>query len=255
VLIEHGFIKGQGGENDVVIIAGTGAQSAKETKVLCEDAAEVGAQFVLVLTPSVWPPLMTRDNIIKFHRKIADASPVPTMIYNFPTVTAGLDLDSSIIAQLAQHPNIVGTKLSCGNIGKLHRLTTTPHITPSTFAVFPGRSDVFLQGLLSGSSGAICALPNLFPCVHVKLWKLWKEGKMDEAMKIQGLLAHGDWAMSKIGGVSGVKGAISQWFGYGTPTVRSPLTPADPAKLKSEEAGPLEKLLEMERALEEASKQ
>lgn len=62
------------------------------------------------------------------------------MVYNFPVVTAGLNLDSDIIGELAQHPNIVGTKLSCGTIGKLHRLTST--VPASKFATFPGVSDV-----------------------------------------------------------------------------------------------------------------
>src|SRR6266481_2949557 len=112
--------------------------------------------------------------------KVADASPIPTMIYNFPRVTAGIDLDSSIITELATHPNIVGVKLSCGNIGKLHRITTATKL--SEFAVFPGRSDVFAQGLLSGSAGGIVALANIAPKVHTRLFKLWTEGNQDEAM-------------------------------------------------------------------------
>lgn len=176
------------------------------------------------------------------------------MIYNFPTVTAGLDLDSSLIAELAAHPNIVGTKLSCGNIGKLHRLTTTPHITPDTFAVFPGRSDVFLQALISGSSGAICALPNIVPRLHVKLYDLWKAGKLDEALKIQELLCHGDWATNKVGGVSGVKTVISQAFGYGSGVVRSPLTQVAAEKVLSTEGDILRKMIEMEKGLEDKFK-
>lgn len=89
------------------------------------------------------------------------------MIYNFPVVTAGQDLDSDTISTLAEHPNIVGVKLSCGNIGKLHRLTT--RFPTSEFAVFAGRSDVFLQGLLSNSWCVIGALVNIFPKLHRRL--------------------------------------------------------------------------------------
>ena len=96
--------------------------------------------------------------------QVADESPIPIMIYNFPTVTAGLDLDSDTITTLAAHPNIVGTKLSCGNIGKLQRLTSA--LSPEGFATFPGKSDVFLQGLISGSAGVIGALPNVAPKAH-----------------------------------------------------------------------------------------
>ena len=58
------------GFKGVVVIAGTGAQSTKETKKLCVDAKEAGAAYALVLTPSVWPPQMTKANIIRFHQEV-----------------------------------------------------------------------------------------------------------------------------------------------------------------------------------------
>lgn len=143
------------------------------------------------------------------------------MIYNFPTVTAGQDLDSEIIGKLATHPNIVGTKLSCGNIGKTHRLTS--RFSPSEFSVYPGRSDTYLFGLLAGSAGTIAALVNLVPKLHGKLYKLWQEGNIKEAMELQAKLGHGDWACSKIGGIGGIKAVITANFGYGNPNVRGPL--------------------------------
>lgn len=60
----------ENGYDDVIVIAGTGVQSTKETKKLCADAAEAGAGYALVLTPSTWPPQMTRDNILRFHREV-----------------------------------------------------------------------------------------------------------------------------------------------------------------------------------------
>lgn len=143
------------------------------------------------------------------------------MIYNFPTVTAGLDLDSDVIAALAQHPNIVGVKLSCGNIGKLQRLTSR---LPSTeFAVFAGRTDTFLHGLNAGGAGTIAALVNILPKLHGRLYRLFQEGNFKEAMVLQGQLGHGDWATSKVGGIGGIKAVISKNFGYGEPNVRGPL--------------------------------
>lgn len=151
------------------------------------------------------------------------------MIYNFPTVTAGQDLDSDTIATLAQHTNIVGTKLSCGNIGKLHRLTT--RFSPSEFAVYAGRSDFLTQGLLSGSAGTIAALVNILPKLHVRLFKLYQEGKFTEAMELQAKFAHADWVIGRIGGIAGVKAIVSKNFGYGIPTVRGPLKTIDTESL------------------------
>ncbi|KAJ7274487.1 hypothetical protein B0H12DRAFT_1088940 [Mycena haematopus] len=211
----------ENGFKHVLVIAGTGAQSTRETKKLCVDAKEAGASHVLVLTPSTWPPQMNVDNIIRFHREVADASPLPYMIYNFPVVTAGIDLDSDAIATLAQHPNIVGTKLSCGQIGKLQRLAST--FPRSEFAVFAGRSDFFFPSLLCDGAGLIGALVNVLPKVHGKLLKLHQEGNFKEAMALQAKLGHADWAMQKLGGISGVKAVVSKNFGYGVPNVRGPL--------------------------------
>lgn len=151
------------------------------------------------------------------------------MIYNFPTVTAGTDLDSDIIIAIAQHPRIVGTKLSCGNIGKLQRITSA--LPPSEFAAYPGKSDVFLQGLISSSAGVIGALPNVAPKAHTHLLKLYKEGNMEEAAKLQALLGQSDWELGKLGSIAGIKAVVVKHFGYGSPFVRGPLAPLDVEKV------------------------
>jgi len=236
------------GFRNVLVIAGTGAQSTRETKKLCVDAKEAGASHALVLTPSTWLAQMSIENIVRFHREVADASPIPVMIYNFPGVTAGQDLDSDTITTLAEHPNIVGTKLSCGNIGKLHRLTT--RFPSSKFAVFAGRSDVFLHGLLSGSAGAITALVNILPKLHRQLHKLYEEGRISEAMKLQEKFCHADWATGRIGGIGGIKAIVSKDFGYGHNVVRGPLKAVDPATLQGNKYyADLEELIALEKSL------
>ncbi|KAG1735832.1 hypothetical protein EDB19DRAFT_1723742 [Suillus lakei] len=235
----------ENGFQNVVIIAGCGAQSARETKKLCTDAKDAGAAFVLVLTPSVWPGDMTTNNIIRYHREVADYSPLPYMVYNFPTVTAGIDLDSDIILTLSEHPNIVGTKLSCGNVGKLHRITSVK--PPSEFCTLAGVSEVLLQGLLSGSAGAIAALPNLVPKLHMKMYALYQAGKIDEAMKIQSQLGQGDWATRKAGGVGAMKALIAKHFGYGETHVRRPLMAV--TQLSGTYVDKLEELIASEKTL------
>lgn len=235
----------ENGFQNVVIIAGCGAQSARETKKLCADAKDAGAAFVLVLTPSVWPGDMTKENIIRYHREVADYSPLPYMVYNFPIVTAGIDLDSDTILTLSEHPNIVGTKLSCGNVGKLHRITSVK--PPSEFCTLAGVSEVLLQGLLSGSTGAIAALPNLVPKLHMKMYALYQAGKIDEAMKIQAQLGQGDWATRKAGGVGAMKALISKHFGYGETHVRRPLMAV--AQLSGTYVDKLEELIASEKML------
>ena len=169
------------------------------------------------------------------------------MIYNFPVVTAGLNLDSDIIAELGTHPNIVGTKLSCADVGKLNRLTST--LPASKFATFPGSSSVFLQGLVVGSAGIIGALPNVAPKAHAELYKLWKEGKMAEAQKLQSLLAHADWELQKLGSIAGIKAIVSRHFGYGSVNVRGPRTPRDLDAAGPAASTKLEELIVLEKSL------
>lgn len=167
------------------------------------------------------------------------------MIYNFPVVTAGQDLDSDLIATLGAHPNIVGTKLSCGNIGKLQRLTSS--LSPTKFATFPGKSDVFLQGLYSGSAGVIGALPNVAPKAHVHLLKLYQEGKYPDAAKLQALLSHADWQLGKVGSIAGIKAVVSKHFGYGQRYVRGPLGPVE--DINAFAVDKLEELIALEKSL------
>ena len=168
---------------------------------------------------------------------MADASPIPVMIYNFPTVTAGIDLDSDTIIAIAQHPRIVGTKLSCGNIGKLQRVTSA--LSPDEFSAYPGKSDVFLQGLISSSAGVIGALPNVAPKAHSQLLKLYQAGKMEEAKKLQALLGQSDWELGRLGSIAGIKAIVVKHFGYGTPYVKGPLAPLDVEKVNISKLGDL----------------
>ncbi|KAI6013035.1 aldolase, partial [Pisolithus marmoratus] len=246
----------ENGYKNVVIIAGCGAPSARESKKLCADANEAGANFVIVLTPSVWAKRMSRDAILAFHRdlfindngnlKVADHSPLPYLIYNYPSVTAGINLESDVILELSDHPNIVGTKLSCGSIGKLHRLTSAK--PSSEFATLAGTSDVLLQGLLSGSAGVISALPNIVPKLHMVLYKLYQEGKIDQAMDLQAQLGQGEYAASKLGGISAIKTLVSQNFGYGKEYVRAPLRIVTAEQLRGPYYDKLAELVTLEKS-------
>ncbi|KAH7104977.1 dihydrodipicolinate synthetase [Auriculariales sp. MPI-PUGE-AT-0066] len=237
----------------VRIMAGTGAQSTRETIQLCHEARDAGAEWALVLTPSTWAPAMNPDAIIKFHRTVAQASPIPCLIYNFPVVTAGIDLDSDVLGTLAEETNIVGVKLSCGQIGKLGRLTSRYPL--SQFSPFSGRADVLLPSLLAGSAGGIVALANMAPRTCTRLFELWKEGDHTEAKKIQDIFVHADWQVGKIGGVGGVKAVVSQAFGYGNGAVRGPLSPTSAEKLQSPGMKFLNQLIEFEKSLPDFEEQ
>lgn len=140
-----------------------------------------------------------------------------------------------------------GTKLSCGNIGKLHRLTSV--YPSSAFAVFAGKSDVFLQGLLSGSAGVIGASVNILPKIHTQLFRLHAAGQLSEAMALQARLGHADWAASRLGGIGGIKAVVARDFGYGEPCVRGPLSEVGEDRLQGAHWDRLEELIQLEKTL------
>ena len=126
-----------------------------------------------------------------FYTAVAKASPLPILIYNFPAVCNGLDLDSETITALTQaNPNIVGVKLTCASVGKIARLSAT--FPPERFAIFGGQSDFLIGGLASGSAGCIAAFAQVFPKTITKIFNLWTAGKHDQALALHRLAAHAD---------------------------------------------------------------
>lgn len=98
----------QSGNSNKPVIVGCGAPSTREVIKLCKDAAASGGNYALVLPPSYYGPLLTSKLMLDHFRNVADASPIPVLIYNFPGASSGLDLSSDQILEMAQHPNIVG---------------------------------------------------------------------------------------------------------------------------------------------------
>ena len=223
------------GHHSMPIIVGCGAQSTREAIELCLEARETGGDYALVLPPSYYKGLVSQEALLDFFNDVADASPIPILIYNFPAAAGGIDLTSDTISLLAKHENIVGCKLTCGNTGKLARIASatnsaTPANPNSGFMCMGGSADFTLQTLVVGGSGVIGGLGNVAPKACVRLVKLWSEGKIAEAQKMQAVVARGDWAAIS-GGIVGTKAALEAWFGYGG-VGRKPL----PKASKEEEA-------------------
>ncbi|KAH7140190.1 hypothetical protein B0J13DRAFT_62349 [Dactylonectria estremocensis] len=238
----------ENGVPGAVIIAGCGAQSTRETIQLCEEAKQAGADYALVLAPSYWTGAMQKPVVFKFFDDVAKASPLPILLYNFPAVTSGIDLDSDVIAELSSsNANIVGCKLTCGNLGKLHRVAHDER-TRKPFAAFAGKSDFFLHGLVAGSNGVIAAAANLAPAVHVRLLKLYDEGKISEAEELQTRLSQADWVLVQLG-VAGLKAALDRYYGYGGGRSRRPLGLVASAQFEGQKDVVLRGLVDLENSL------
>lgn len=210
------------------IIVGCGAQSTRETIQFCREAYEAGGDYALVLPPSYYTPLFAPNSksVLDFFNTVADASPIPLIIYNYPGAVSGLDLSSDIIIKLSKHENIVGVKLTCGNTGKLNRIvagTKSPKSTSSTpsFLVLGGSADFLLQSLVGGGHGILAGLANLSPKACIKAMSLYQSGSIAEAQEMQEIIARGDWAAIQ-GGIVSTKAGMQGCLGYGG-FARSPL--------------------------------
>jgi dihydrodipicolinate synthase/N-acetylneuraminate lyase len=220
----------EGGYSHMPLIVGCGSQSTRETIELCREAYEAGGDYALVLPPSYYSSLFapSAETILEYFQSVADKSPIPLIIYNFPGAVGGLDLSSDVILKLAEHPNIVGVKLTCGNTGKLNRvaaatrrLSKTHDETHPEFLVLGGSADFLVQSLAAGGHGILAGLANISPKACIKTMKLFQRGKLVEAQDLQDTLSEGDWTAIQ-GGVIGVKSGMQGWMGYGG-YARSPL--------------------------------
>ncbi|MCJ1313048.1 hypothetical protein MMC25_006724 [Agyrium rufum] len=234
------------------IIVGCGSQSTRETIELCNEAAESGGDYALVLPPSYYKAAYTPAALKRFFTDVANSSTLPILIYNYPGAVSGTDLDSDTISTLAKYPNIVGCKLTCGNTGKLTRVAAatnaaTASYPGSGFMCLGGSADFTLPTLIAGGSGIITGLGNVAPKACVKVFDLYCRGDVAKAQEMQKVVARGDWA-AIAGGIAGTKFAMQEFFGYGG-FPRRPLPRVEEGEKVKEVLRAFREVVELEKSL------
>ncbi|KAJ1302069.1 hypothetical protein OPQ81_000903 [Rhizoctonia solani] len=225
VIKTHRAALDNAGFQKLPLIVGTGVSSTWETIELTKEAADAGGNFAMVIPPGYFKSAMTDASIEAFFTEVADASPIPILLYNYPGVGAsnGIDLELNLIAKLAKHPNIVGIKLSCGNLGKAARLAAL--YSQDEFAIFMGLAETLLHGLTgSGISGAITGLGNNAP-------------------KAERLVLRVN--SSPRGGIHAMRYGCVHYFGYGGES-RRPIQPIS-EELKAKTVAWLDPLMDREK--------
>jgi 4-hydroxy-2-oxoglutarate aldolase len=203
---------------DKLLIAGTGLESTRATIALTCQAADAGADAALVVTPHYYGGKMTSDALVHHFHAVADASPIPILIYNVPGNTH-VDMDATAIVRAAQHPNLVGIKDTSGNIVKLG---DTVRLAAPGFQVLAGSAGFFFAALTLGAVGGVLALANVAPQQSIDLYRLFKAGRWDEAAELQRRMIPVNAAVTARFGIAGLKAALDLLGYYGGP-VRSPL--------------------------------
>ena len=207
------------------VIAGTGAESTMETIRLNQMAAEAGADAVLVVTPNYYKGDMTEPVLARFYRDVADASPLPVILYNMPR-NAGINISAKLASELSKHPNIIGIKDSGGNIVQIADMIRN---SAEGFAVFAGSASFLYASLALGATGGTLALANVFPNECARLQKLFEAGKLKEARDLQMTLIDSNNAVTARWGIPGLKAAMEMIGLYGGDP-RPPLLPLGEAE-------------------------
>ncbi len=204
------------------IIAGTGKESTSLTIQFTNQLADLGIDAALVRTPCYYRAKMSYSSLKEHFTTVAEHSKIPVILYNNPRVM-GVSLESGLIIELSQHPNIAGIKDSSGNISLLGEIV--PHLD-TDFDFLLGAAGMLLSGLRTGAKGGILGLADIVPQLCVKLYNLFLEEKWEEALKLQFDLTPLNKAIIQISGIPAIKYSLDLLGYYGGPC-RLPLLDLD----------------------------
>lgn len=210
----------------MTLLAGTGVESTQATIRLTKEAADRGADAALVKNPFYFKSQMTSDVYLAHYTAVADASPIPVVIYNVPVFT-GVPLQSDLVIQLSKHPNILGIKDSSGDVKLISEVVW--NTDPARFPVLAGAAATLFPAMAAGARGGIIALACAAPRAALALYRAFSAGDYQKANTIQRIVAPAAGAVTAKHGIAGLKGAMDlEGLDGGLP--RRPLLPLKQAQ-------------------------
>ncbi len=209
-----------------LLLAGTGAESTAETIVRTRHAAEIGYAAALVKTPHYYKPQYKPDLLAAHFWRVADASPIPVLLYSVPQYT-GIALEAPEVARLAEHPNIIGIKESSGNVQRVGEIIAAAH---PGFHVIVGSASTLYPSLCLGARGGILALANVLPELCLELYAAFHDGLHARARQFQEALIPASKQIVSAHGPAGVKCGMDLRGGYVGGPPRLPLLPLGDAE-------------------------
>ncbi len=187
-----------------VVMAGCGAESTKETIDLARRSANHGADIASVLMPSFFAKKMTVEVMVRHALAVADSSPIPVVLYNNPSVAAGVTIRLEVLQKVAGHPNIVGIKDSSKETYADSLKASSPK-----FSVLAGSASYFTDLLRRGGTGGVLSLANVLPDACVALYRAVLADDEKEVERLDRLLIDLNAKVSGSYGVAGVKAAMT----------------------------------------------
>ncbi|KAF2839322.1 aldolase [Patellaria atrata CBS 101060] len=209
------------GFTDYPLIAGTASQGVDETVELLKEAKEAGAGWGLCLAPGFYAAGGGggggEAGVQRWFETVASCSAVPILVYHYPGVSNNVTISASTMEKLAEHPNIVGCKLSHGNLDDHSLIALSPKINHTNFKTFTGLGQQLLSVLTVGGAGAVDGLAAIFPKTVVKLYDLFHENplkNLEQMRVLQYKIAAAEKLVVKFGTV-GIKDAVARVRGFG----------------------------------------
>jgi 4-hydroxy-2-oxoglutarate aldolase len=204
--------------DDLALIAGAGQQSTRATVSEVRSFAAAGAEAVLVITPHFYRKAMTQEVLAAHYLAVADASPVPVILYSMPDLT-GISIAPETVARLSGHERIIGIKDSSGDITNL---ALTLALVPAGFAVLTGNGPVLYAALSAGAHGAILAVGCVAARLCISIFNAVEAGEYSRSRDLQQRLTPLARAVTTRYGIGGLKAALDL-AGYSGGAVRAPL--------------------------------
>ena len=207
--------------DEALVIAGTGSEATRHTIQLTQQAAAVGADAALVSPPAYFKGAMTKEALTSHYRAVADASPVPVLIYQVPLRLSTIEFSTGLVATLSDHPNIIGIKDSRGEIDLLVELVQQ---SADGFQVLTGNGSVLYPALGIGAVGGIVAVGLMAADQAANISVAFREGRLEDAERLQGQIAFVNQSIVGGMGVPGIKAALDL-LGFSGGVPRPPLAP------------------------------
>jgi 4-hydroxy-2-oxoglutarate aldolase len=218
---------------DKLLIAGTGMESVRETVSLSKRAAEMGYKAAMVRTPHYYKNLVNRASAqTLYFQAVADQSPIPLIIYNWPQTT-GVDIPVESVVALSEHPNMIGIKESSGSIEKVMQMVRE---VKHGFQVLVGSAPTLWPSLAMGACGAILAYANAAPYSTIAIWEAYRTRDEAAGMDWQNRIARAAVLVTVKHGIPGLKYAMDLNGYYGGPPRLPLVPPGAEAKKEIEEA-------------------
>ncbi|KAI0378790.1 dihydrodipicolinate synthetase family protein [Hypomontagnella monticulosa] len=205
---------------DYPIMAGVLINGIDEALEWLQDSKDAGCQWGLVLAPGYFGGAASQEGLIEWYTIVADKSPIPLLIYNYPGVTNGITVTPETYEKLAQHPNIVGCKMSHGNVSYHVQVSTSPKIDHEKFRVYSGFGQQLGPIVVFNTAGVIDGLASFFPKTVVRLFELSSKRPIDdtaiqEARTLQYRVSRAEDYIGRWG-ILGIREGIYRVVGLGT---------------------------------------